>query len=315
MRNIGLLGMLGIVTFMALGCGDQVTVTSGVCSEATACTDGLICCADNICRGVCSDEDSGFLPPEDTGNKDAGKPKDVGDKTDTGDLDSGADVPDAGMEDAASEDVPVTLDAGTDTGLTDQGYEDTPPSDVGNPDAGPEDTGNFDVGVADSGLADSGGTPDAGNPCDGYWCQSEMHCEDRAGHPTCVAGCLTDKECKDTYNGYTCTGGKCVPRYCAKDTDCWGETPYCTPSGKCGGCNASTDCGQGNVCSLGMEPTECVRAIPKICQPCNGIADCNYTLTCGLNHKCIASCMEDADCGGYKCDIPSGQSSGSCKCP
>ena len=312
MKTLTLLGTLSIL--FALGCGDQVTVTSGVCSEATACTDGLVCCADYICRGTCSDSDGSLLPEKDAGKakdggSDAGKVKDagedVGNQPDTGEKD-------VGIKDVGTEDVVVMPDTGTvDVGTADQGYEDAE-----TPDAGMVDAGPGDVGVADAGQGDTGNTPDAGSVCDNYSCGPGNHCEDHSGQPSCAAGCLTTK--KDCLEDYTCINGDCVLNSCTKDTDCHGTLPFCTPSGKCGGCNGTSDgntCSKWEqVCSLYMEPSQCVTAISnELCnKTCAKFTDCTGYGGCAYpTDVCVATCTDASTCGGLDCN----KTAGICKCP
>ena len=129
MRNTGFLGVFLVLSAL-IGCGGQVNVTAGTCSEAAECTDGLVCCPDNICRGpgFCpEDGDAGGTREPDAGKKDAGK--------DTGAVDSG---PDGDSADASG----------------------------GDPDLGDvPDGGGDDVQTPDGGTADDGGG-DTGSPCE-----------------------------------------------------------------------------------------------------------------------------------------------------
>ncbi|MFH1200020.1 MAG: hypothetical protein V1708_03050, partial [Candidatus Micrarchaeota archaeon] len=169
---------------------------------------------------------------------------------------------------------------------------------------------------------------DSKHPCPSGTGQS---CDGRT--KTCQPlACIDPAQCL-TYQTCDPTLARCAPKQCGAGMPLCPSGSECnTLTSKCQQileCSATKPCppGSGTVCDLTINKCvvpappsqECSRSGDDCCIEDNGDKYCDNGLRCADNGKCEIpseqTCTRDVDCGftNMKCDIPSGETSGTCR--
>lgn len=147
---------------------------------------------------------------------------------------------------------------------------------------------------ADAGFPVSGGCgPEVSADCQSLGAV----CDPSSG--ACVE-CLSNSDCALFSDAPTCNTASETCVQCMSAADCTYDSPGCG-DGLCGGCNADTDCPNGQTCNGASTdgPGSCVCAGNS---NCGGDAPvCIPFLDGGTS---ICGCSQDADCPGGSCEPP-----------